>query len=70
MYYSHPDTISREYSQSSYQDNSYEKWTALISVTAQSIFLIYEKMKKCRMLRESNYRHILMETEVDLYIYI
>ena len=26
--------------------------------------------KNCRMLRESKYRHILMDPAVDLYIYI
>lgn len=41
----HPDTsatTSREYSQSSYQDNGYEKWTALTS----QFFLIWEKKEK------------------------
>lgn len=39
--YSHPDWTSREYPPSSNTAWGHEKWTALISATAQSIFLIY-----------------------------
>lgn len=38
--HSHPDYTSRGYSQSCNAESGYEKWAALINVTAQSIFLI------------------------------